>query len=98
MTVGATSKPETITIKNKGKKKSGVPVNIEMEIASPSMFAVKSECEKTLAPGKSCKASVTFKPTDTTEQSGRLMIYDNVTGSPQTVTLSGTGAAPKMKK
>ncbi len=98
VTVGATSKPESIAIKNRGKKKTGVPVSIEMEIASPSMFAVKSECEKTLAPGKSCKASVTFKPTDTTEQSGSLMIYDNVTGSPQTVTLSGTGAAPKVKK
>ncbi len=95
VTVGNISKPETITIKNKGKKKTGVPVSIEMEIAAPSMFAVKSECEKTLAPGKSCKASVTFKPTDTTEQSGSLMIYDNVTGSPQTVTLSGTGAAAK---
>ncbi len=95
VTVGTTSKPETITIKNKGKKKTGVPVSIEMEIASPSMFAVKSECETTLAPGKSCKASVTFKPTDTTEQSGSLMIYDNVTGSPQTVTLSGTGQPAK---
>jgi trimeric autotransporter adhesin len=66
-----------------------------MEIAAPSMFAVKSECEKTLAPGKSCKASVTFEPTDTTAQSGSLKIYDNVTGSPQTVTLSGSGAAAK---
>ncbi len=95
VTVGSISKAETVTIKNKGKKKSGVPVNIQMEIAAPSMFVVKSECEKILAPGKSCKASVTFKPTDTTEQSGSLMIYDNVTGSPQTVTLSGTGAAAK---
>ncbi|MGA9724303.1 MAG: choice-of-anchor tandem repeat GloVer-containing protein [Candidatus Binatus sp.] len=93
--VGATSKPETVTIKNAGKKKTGVPVMIEMEIAAPSMFEVKSECEKTLAPGKSCKASVTFKPTDTTEQSGNLKIYDNVTGPPQMVTLSGTGKAAK---
>ncbi len=95
VTVGATSKPESITIKNKGKKKTGVPVSIEMEIASPSMFAVRSECTKTLEPGKSCKASVTFQPTDTTEQSGSLMIYDNVTGSPQTVQLSGTGKPAK---
>jgi hypothetical protein len=68
-----------------------------MESASPSVFAVKSECKKTLKPGKSCKASVTFKPTNTTPQTGSLMIYDNVSGSPQSVALSGTGMAAKTK-
>jgi len=38
---------------------------------------------------------VTFKPADTTPQSGSLMIFDNVTGSPQPVGLSGTGKAAK---
>jgi outer membrane protein assembly factor BamB len=92
---GTTSKPKTVTIKNAGSKKTGLAVSIEMESALPSVFAMKSKCEKTLAPGKSCKASVTFNPTDTTPQSGRLMIYDNVIGAPQTVGLSGTGMAPK---
>ena len=95
VTVGTTSKPKTVTIKNAGSKKTGLAVNIEMESASPLVFAVSSECEETLIPGKSCKASVTFKPTDTTPQTGTLMIYDNVTGAPQTVGLSGTGKAAK---
>jgi len=92
--VGNTSKAKTVTIKNAGSR-TGLAVSIEMESASPSVFAMKSECEKTLKPGKSCKASVTFHPTDTTPQSGSVMIYDNVIGQPQTVDLSGTGKAAK---
>jgi len=98
VTVETTSKPKTVTIKNAGKKKTGLAVSIESENASPSVFAVTSGCKETLEPGKSCKVSVTFTPTDTTEQSGALTINDNVIGSPQTVGLSGTGKAPKKKK
>jgi len=97
VTVGTTSKPKTITIKNRSSKQTRLVVNVEMESASPPVFAVKSECEKPLMPGKSCKASVTFEPADTAPQSGNLMISDNVTGSPQTVKLSGTGQGAKEK-
>jgi len=97
VTVGTTSKPKRVTIKNAGSKKTGLAVDIKMESASPSVFAVKSECEKTLKPGKSCKVSVTFKPTDTTLQTGSLKIVDNVSGSPQYVGLSGTGKAARKK-
>lgn len=95
--VGTTSKHRTVTITNVSSKKTGFTVVVAMQTASPSVFVVKSECEKTLEPGKTCKASVTFKPTNTTAQSGRLMIYDNLTSSPQSVELSGTGKAPKGK-
>jgi outer membrane protein assembly factor BamB len=95
-TVGKTSKAKTVTIKNAGSKKTGPPINVEMESALPSVFAVKSKCKKTLAPGKSCKASVTFKPMDnTTAETGSLMIFDDATGSPQSVRLFGMGKAPK---
>jgi len=98
VTVETTSKPKTVTIKNAGKKKTGLAVSIESENASPPVFAVTSECKETLAPGQSCQVSVTFTPTGTTEQTGALTINDNVIGSPQTVGLSGTGKAPKTKK
>jgi len=98
VTVGTTSKPKTVTITNAGSKKTGLAVNIEIESASPPVFTVSSRCEETLDPGKSCKVSVTFQPgTDTKLQTEKLMIYDNVTGSPQAVSLSGTGKAPKKK-
>ena len=93
--VGMTSEPKTVKIKNAGSGKKALAVTIEMQVASPSVFAMKSECKKTLKPGKSCKASVTFNPTDTTPQIGSLIIYDDLTGSPQIVGLSGTGKAAK---
>ncbi len=97
VTVGNTSKPKTVTIKNAGKKKTGLAVSIESESASPPVFTVKSECEETLEPGKSCKVRVTFTPPGTTLQSASLKIVDNVIGEPQSVGLSGTGKAPKKK-
>jgi hypothetical protein len=43
--------------------------------------------------------SVIFTPIDdTTAETGSLMIFDNATGSPQSVGLSGMGKAPKKKK
>ena len=92
--VGKASKPKTVNIKNTGKKKTGGPVTIQMESVSPSVFTLKTKCHKTLKPGKSCKASVIFKPTDTTPQTGTLMIFDSAAGSPQSVGLSGTGKGP----
>ena len=72
-------------------------MDVAMQTASPSEFVLKSECKKTLEPRETCKASVTFKPTNTTAQSGELMIYDSLTSSPQSVPLSGTGKAAKGK-
>jgi Abnormal spindle-like microcephaly-assoc'd, ASPM-SPD-2-Hydin len=92
-TVGK-SKAKSVTIKNAGKTKTS-SVTIEMEGVSGSAFELKSECKQTLAPGKKCKVSVTFSPTDTTAQSGTLTITDNVSGSPQSVPLSGTGRKSK---
>ena len=92
--VGKTSKPKKVTIKNASSKKSGITVRITGE--SPvAPFTVTSECNTTLEPGKSCKVSVTFSPTDTTEHTGNLTIDDNEAGAPQEVPMSGTGKAPK---
>jgi hypothetical protein len=90
VSIGTTSKPKTVTITNSGHKRS-MPVSIAMESASPSQFAIKSQCEKILKPHKSCKVSVTFRPISTTPQQGALTIVDNDPNSPHSVSLSGTG-------
>jgi sugar lactone lactonase YvrE len=95
--VNLVSKPKTVTIKNDGSKKSKITVIITGESAA-APFAVTSQCITSLAPGKSCKVSVTFSPTDTTAQSGELIINDDETGEPQKIPLSGTGKARKVKK
>ncbi len=88
--VGKTSKAKSVTIKNDSPKKSKLDVSITGETTA-APFAVKSQCSKTLAPGKSCKVSVTFSPTDTTAQTGSLTINDDAAGAPQETSLSGTG-------
>jgi hypothetical protein len=93
--VETTSKSQTVTIKNTNRKKTGVAVSIAMETASSSAFAIESECATTLDPNKTCKVKVTFTPPNTTQQIGTLMIYDNLTTSPQSLELSGTGRAAK---
>lgn len=97
--VNATSKPKDATVKNASPKKSGASATIGSATSSNSVFLVTQQCSPaTLAPGKSCKIAVEFKPTNTTPQTGELTITDNASGSPQHVALSGTGKAPKVKK
>ena len=95
-TIGKPSKPKKLAIKNASSKSSHVSTMILSESAT-APFAVKSQCKKTLAPGKSCKVAITFTPPDATPQVGTLMIFDTAPGSPQTVMLSGTGKPPKTK-
>ncbi len=80
-----------VTIKNTDPKHSGIDVMITGETTTGAPFAVAKQCIKTLAPGKSCKVEVTFTPTDSSPQSGDLIINDNASGAPQMVPLSGTG-------
>ena len=88
--VGKTSKAKTVTIKNSSPKSSKIDVMVTGE-TTLAPFAVKKQCKKTLAPGKSCKVSVTFTPPDTTTQNGELIIDDDAIGAPQSVDLTGTG-------
>jgi uncharacterized repeat protein (TIGR03803 family) len=55
-------------------------------------FAISATtCGATLAAGKTCKVSLTFTPTVEGTSTGTLSVIDNAPGSPQTVSLSGTG-------
>jgi uncharacterized repeat protein (TIGR03803 family) len=87
--VNTTSLPKNVTIRN---------VNIGVATLDFSGFAVNAPfaisantCGPTLAAGKSCKVSITFTPTVTGVSTGTLSVSDNAPGSPQTVSLSGTG-------
>jgi hypothetical protein len=85
-----TTKPRSLTLKNVRSSKNGLAIGIAGESTS-SPFAVKKECIGTLQPGRTCKVTVTFTPTDTMPHTGALVINDNVSGGPQKVPLSGTG-------
>lgn len=84
-TVGTTSSAKNVTVTNTGS--TSVRVTNE---TSPASFLHSRTCS-TLAPGASCGISVQFAPTTSGAQTGTLKIHDSDHGSPQVVTLSGTG-------
>lgn len=86
---GTSSGAQTITVSNGG----GVPLSIT-SISVTGPFAQTNSCGSSVAAGASCSVSVTFSPTATGAASGALTINDSAAGSPQTVSLSGTGIAP----
>jgi hypothetical protein len=79
-----------VKIKNASSKSSKISVMITGE-TTDAPFAVKTQCIKTLAPGKTCEVSVTFTPPDTSPQNGNLIVNDDAMGAPQMIPLSGTG-------
>ena len=57
-------------------------------------FAIQSNsCGSSLAAGANCTINVTFTPTTTGTQNATLSVTDNAATSPQTASLTGTGAS-----
>jgi len=88
--VGTTSAPQTITLTNTG----GMNLNITVISYTNPFVLLSQTCLGTVAPGASCQMTVAFKPTDGGAVSGYVQVTDDASGSPQRVTLSGTGIAP----
>ena len=87
--IGSTA-TQTVTLTNTG----GATMNIG-NLSYPNPFSVPSQnCLGTLAGGASCQITVAFKPTASGPASGILQITDTASGSPHSVSLSGTGIAP----
>ena len=90
--MNTTNSGQSITIYNTG----GVPLTgITPSIigTNASDFAISSNTCSSLALGATCTISVTFTPPSTGTFNATLSIADNAVGSPQSVPLSGTGAA-----
>jgi hypothetical protein len=92
-TVAMASLAQTATVQNTGEAPlTGLSIStIGTDAAS---FAANSTCGNALAPGSSCAISVVFTPTAAGSRQADLLITDSAPDSPQTVTLSGTGAIP----
>ncbi len=93
---GTTSSALAATLSNTG---TATLNNIVPSIVgtNPGDFALSTganACGSTLAAGSSCSIYVTFTPASAASFSATLSVADNATGSPQTVSLSGTGTAP----
>jgi len=84
--LNSTSEADTVTLTNTG--------NASLSLASVRVsgaFAQTNNCGTAVAAGASCTMSVTFTPTTAGSLSGSLSFADNAAGSPQSVSLYGTG-------
>jgi len=91
--IGSTSAAQTTTLQNTGHS-TLVITNIAIAGPNPGDFAQTNNCGTSVATGASCTFTVTFTPTASGNRSATLNIFDNAGGSPQHVSLAGTGIGP----
>jgi hypothetical protein len=90
-TVGTTSNPRAVKLTNVGTVALGLK-SISIVGTNAGDFAQRTNtCGSSLGPGKSCVISLTFTPSASGARSATLSISDTGGGSPQKVTLAGTG-------
>ncbi len=90
--IGTTSGALAVTLTNSG----GMTLDITSTTitgTNSNAFAQTNTCVSSLAAGANCTINVTFTPAATGTLTAALTLADNATGSPQTVSLSGTGAS-----
>jgi hypothetical protein len=84
--VGTSSSAQSATLTNYGTTALSIT-----SIAASGDFSQTNTCGSSLAADASCTINVTFKPTQRGTRTGAVSIADNAAGSPQTVSLTGTG-------
>jgi Cep192 domain 4/NHL repeat/Abnormal spindle-like microcephaly-assoc'd, ASPM-SPD-2-Hydin len=86
--INTTSGPQFVFLSNTG---NGALTFSGSGIATTGDFAETNNCGAALAPQTSCTITVTYTPTVTGAETGSVTVTSNA--APQTVSLSGTGAA-----
>jgi hypothetical protein len=97
--VGGSSAAQSVTLTNTGTAALTI-ASVALTGANPGDFAQATTCPLgplTLAAGANCSISVSFGPTAAGARSASVSIVDDAGGSPQSVSLSGTGTtAPSI--
>jgi hypothetical protein len=91
-TSGVSSAAQTVTLSNTGNAALSITA-ITLGGTGASSFSQTNTCGTSLAAGSNCLISITFTPSSAAAFSATLSIADNASGSPQTVSLTGTGTA-----
>jgi uncharacterized repeat protein (TIGR03803 family) len=87
--VGTTSAAQAVSLTNRG----GSPLSIT-SITVSAGFSETNTCGLSVATGGSCTINVVFAPTTVGSLIGTLSVSDNAPNSPQTASLTGSGAGP----
>lgn len=91
--VGVTSPTQVFSIVNTGDQLLALN-SISINGANASSFSQTNTCLVTLAPNANCSVSINFTPATVGALTANLQVADTAPGSPQTLVLNGTGAAP----
>ncbi len=91
-TVNTTSAAQSITLTNSGTATLSI-TSIAITGTNSGDFAETNTCGSSVNANATCTVSVTFTPTAAGSRTANVSITDNATGSPQTVSLTGTGAS-----
>ena len=94
--IGTKSGPQTVSLTNTGSASMGI-FSIGITGSNSADFAETNTCPSSLIGGASCTVSVTFSPKAAGTRTASVTIYDNAAGSPQSISLSGTGGAAAVK-
>jgi hypothetical protein len=89
--VGTPSTPQTVTLSNSGTAAMSI-TSVALTGTNAGDFAQTNTCGSSVAASANCTISVTFTPLASGSRTASVSITDNAAGSPQTVSLSGTGA------
>jgi len=93
--VGTSSASKPVTLTNTGTATLTI-TSISVTGADPTDFSETNTCGSGLAAGASCTINVTFKPTVKGTRTASVSVADNAPGTPQTVSLTGTGTVVKL--
>ena len=89
--VGTSSTAQTIILSNPGSAPLFLS-SIQIGGTNAPDFSVASSCQQVLPPGSTCSVTLTFSPSVTGSRTASIIFTDNVANSPQSLTLTGTGA------
>jgi len=90
---GKASTDLALTLKSSGSTAvslSGTGKGISLSGANATSFSQTNDCGTSLSAGASCTVKIVFKPQLVGALSATLSVADNASGSPQTVSLTGT--------
>jgi subtilase family serine protease len=93
-TVGVASAAQTVTLTNKGSVAltlNGSGQGISISGTDASSFSQTNTCGVSVAAGGACSIKITFKPAAKGTLTAAVHVADAAYGSPQAISLSGTG-------
>ena len=90
-----TSSTQLITVTNTGSANLNI-TTISLGGTNRLDFKQTTTCKQIVVSGGTCSITVTFTPALAGTRSATMDVNDNVTGSPQALSLTGVGAAPSV--